>query len=70
MSEPGDATELVEWAKAELGLALEIPPDFARDLAHGRPVEIGAWIERYRRFWAAHLDDPEAHLHRRTRESR
>ena len=29
----------------ELGLALEIPPNFARDLAHGRPVEIGAWID-------------------------
>jgi ribosome-dependent ATPase len=29
----------------ELGLALEIPPDFGRDLAHGRPVEIGAWID-------------------------
>ena len=28
-----------------LGLALEIPVDFARDLTHGRPVEIGAWID-------------------------
>jgi ribosome-dependent ATPase len=29
----------------ELGLAIEIPPGFARDLARGRPVEIGAWID-------------------------
>ncbi|TYB33688.1 MAG: ribosome-associated ATPase/putative transporter RbbA, partial [Flexistipes sinusarabici] len=31
--------------RGELGLAIEIPPGFARDLAHGRPVEIGAWID-------------------------
>ncbi len=29
----------------ELSLALEIPPGFARDLAHGRQVEVGAWID-------------------------
>jgi ribosome-dependent ATPase len=29
----------------ELSLALEIPPDFGRDLARGRPVEIGAWLD-------------------------
>lgn len=29
----------------ELSLALEIPPDFGRDLLHGRTVEIGAWID-------------------------
>ncbi len=29
----------------ELGLALEIPPGFGRDLDRGRPVEIGAWID-------------------------
>ena len=29
----------------ELALALEIPPGFARNLARGRPVEIGAWID-------------------------
>jgi len=28
-----------------LGLALEIPAGFARDLTRGRPVEIGAWID-------------------------
>ena len=28
-----------------LGLAIEIPSGFARDIAHGRPVEIGAWID-------------------------
>lgn len=29
----------------ELSLALEIPPGFARDLAHQRPVQIGVWID-------------------------
>ena len=29
----------------ELGLALEIPPGFGRDLDRGRPVEIAAWID-------------------------
>lgn len=29
----------------ELSLALEIPPNFGRDLAHRRPVEIAAWID-------------------------
>jgi ribosome-dependent ATPase len=29
----------------ELSLAIEIPPGFARDLARGRNVEIGAWID-------------------------
>ncbi len=31
--------------RGELGLAIEIPPGFAQDLAHGRPVQIGAWID-------------------------
>jgi len=29
----------------EISLAIEIPHGFARDLAHGRQVEIGAWID-------------------------
>ena len=29
----------------ELSLALEIPPNFARDLERGDPVRIGAWID-------------------------
>jgi ribosome-dependent ATPase len=29
----------------EIALALEIPPDFGRDLLRGRPTEIGAWID-------------------------
>jgi len=29
----------------ELSLAVEIPAGFGRDLARGRPVEIGAWID-------------------------
>jgi len=29
----------------ELALALEIPPGFARDVAKGKPVELGAWVD-------------------------
>ena len=29
----------------EISLAIEIPPDFARDLKRGTPVAIGAWID-------------------------
>ncbi|PWB84139.1 MAG: multidrug ABC transporter ATP-binding protein [Methylocystaceae bacterium] len=29
----------------KLSLAIEIPPGFARDLAHGRTVAIGAWVD-------------------------
>ncbi len=29
----------------ELSLALEIPPGFARDVARGQPVQIGAWVD-------------------------
>ena len=29
----------------ELSLAIEIPSGFARDVAHGRPVQIGAWVD-------------------------
>ncbi|WP_025917621.1 ribosome-associated ATPase/putative transporter RbbA [Herminiimonas sp. CN] len=29
----------------ELSLALEIPAGFARDVARGRPVQIGAWVD-------------------------
>jgi len=29
----------------ELSLAIEIPPNFARDVARGTPVQIGAWID-------------------------
>jgi len=31
--------------RGELSLALEIPPHFAHDLAHGDQVKIGAWID-------------------------
>ena len=31
--------------EGKLSLVIEIPPGFARDVAHGRPVEIGAWID-------------------------
>lgn len=29
----------------KISLAIEIPPGFAKDIARGRPVEIGAWID-------------------------
>jgi ribosome-dependent ATPase len=29
----------------ELSVAIEIPPDFARDLKRGRPVSIGVWMD-------------------------
>jgi len=29
----------------DIGLALEIPPNFGRDVARGRPTEIAAWID-------------------------
>jgi ribosome-dependent ATPase len=29
----------------ELALAIEIPPDFARDVGRGNPVQIGAWVD-------------------------
>ncbi len=32
-------------ATGEISLALEIPPDFGRDIAHGRDVKIGAWVD-------------------------
>ncbi|MFI5412018.1 ribosome-associated ATPase/putative transporter RbbA [Kaistia sp. UC242_56] len=31
--------------RGEISLALEIPPGFARNLAHGRDVTVGAWID-------------------------
>ena len=32
-------------ARASSALAIEIPPGFARDIARGAPVQIGAWID-------------------------
>jgi ribosome-dependent ATPase len=29
----------------ELSLAIEIPPGFARDIARGKPAQIGAWVD-------------------------
>ncbi len=41
-----DYTDLDKRMRSgELNLALEIPPGFARDLAHQRPVQIGVWID-------------------------
>ncbi|MFA5493503.1 MAG: ribosome-associated ATPase/putative transporter RbbA [Porticoccaceae bacterium] len=42
----GSHAELEQRMRAgEISLAIEIPPGFAADLAHGRTVEIGAWID-------------------------
>ena len=32
-------------ATGELSLAIEIPPNFGRDVAHGRDVKIGMWVD-------------------------
>lgn len=56
----------------EVGL-VEVRPDAQRRIYALRAdglLEIGAWIDRYRHFWAGHLDDLEQHLHRRAEESR
>jgi ribosome-dependent ATPase len=29
----------------ELAVAIEIPPDFGRDIARGTPVQIGVWVD-------------------------
>lgn len=31
--------------RGEISLAIEIPPDFGRDILRGRSVEVGAWID-------------------------
>jgi ribosome-dependent ATPase len=41
-----DYAELDQRMRAgEISLAIEIPPGFARDVARGTPVQIGAWID-------------------------
>ena len=41
-----DYAELDRRMRAgEISLAIEIPPGFGRDLLHGRPVQVGAWID-------------------------
>lgn len=41
-----DYTDLDRRMRAgEINLALEIPPGFARDIARGTPVQVGAWID-------------------------
>ena len=41
----GDADMDRRMRSGKLSLAIEIPPGFARDVAHGRKVQIGAWID-------------------------
>lgn len=40
-----DADMDARMRSGELALAIEIPPGFARAVAHGRPAQIGAWID-------------------------
>jgi len=41
-----DYAELDQRMRAgEISLAIEIPSGFGRDLLHGRPVQVGAWID-------------------------
>ncbi|ACA14666.1 ABC transporter related [Methylobacterium sp. 4-46] len=47
-----DAELARRLASGEIAAALEIPPHFGRDLAHGRPTEVGAWIDGARPFVA------------------
>ncbi|NIC43070.1 ribosome-associated ATPase/putative transporter RbbA [Aquabacterium sp. A08] len=43
---PADHAEIDRRLRnGDLALALEIPAGFARDLARGQPVEIGAWVD-------------------------
>ena len=53
----------------EVGL-VEVRPDAQRRIYALRAdglVEIDEWINRYRRYWADHLDALERHLERKTR---
>jgi DNA-binding transcriptional ArsR family regulator len=56
----------------EVGL-VEVRPDAQRRIyalhADGL-VAIDDWIDRYRRYWADHLDALERHLQRKHKESR
>jgi DNA-binding transcriptional ArsR family regulator len=48
----------------DVGL-VDVRPDAQRRIYTLRPqrlVELDAWLSRYRRFWADHLDAIEAHL--------
>ena len=47
MRKRGHITKLItkENESGELSLALEIPPNFARDVQRGTPVKIAAWID-------------------------
>ena len=52
---------------------VEVRPDAQRRIYALRAdglVEIGEWINRYRRYWADHLDALERHLERKHKESR
>ena len=41
-----DYAELdLRMRSSDIALALEIPPDFARSVARGRPVQIAAWVD-------------------------
>ena len=40
-----DGTEPVPEGRGELAVAIEIPPNFGRDIARGTPVQIGVWVD-------------------------
>jgi len=49
---------------------VDVRPDGTRRIYSLQPaalIELDHWLDSYRRFWAARLDDLEAHLDARTR---
>jgi DNA-binding transcriptional ArsR family regulator len=52
---------------------VDVHPDGARRMYSLRPsalAELDRWLETYRHFWGARLDDLESHLDSRTRRER
>ena len=54
----------------ELALAIEIPAGFARAVGHGRPVEVGAWIDGANPIRAETVDSYVQGMHRHWLQSR
>ena len=51
----GDSEMDVRMRSAELSLALEIPPNFGRDLLRGRAPEVAAWVDGTMPFRAQNI---------------
>jgi ribosome-dependent ATPase len=47
-----DADKDRRLASGEIDCAIEIPPGFGRDIARGRPTEVGAWVDGARPYIA------------------